>query len=163
TAGVVGNETVTAKDAFGNTATSYRGTVQFSGTDGQAVFPANYTFTAADAGSHTFSLSLRTAGSQTVVAFDTANTSVAGPQRGHSVSQAGAPPFVVSRFPSPVSSGTTANLVVRVQDPYGNTATAYAGTVHFTSTDTQANLPANYTFTAADAGQHVFTITMRSI
>jgi hypothetical protein len=35
--------------------------------------------------------------------------------------------------------------------------TNYAGTVHFTSTDRTASLPANYTFTAADKGVHTFS------
>ena len=36
-------------------------------------------------------------------------------------------------------------------------ATGYTGTIHFTSSDGQAKLPANYTFTAADKGVHTFT------
>ena len=42
-------------------------------------------------------------------------------------------------------------------DPYGNIATGYTGTVHFSSSDTQAVLPANYTYTTTDAGAHTFT------
>src|SRR5216683_1259252 len=34
-------------------------------------------------------------------------------------------------------------LTVTAQDPYGNTATSYTGTVKFTSSDSQATLPAN--------------------
>ena len=33
----------------------------------------------------------------------------------------------------------------------------YLGTVHFTSSDSQAVLPSNYTFVAADDGAHTFT------
>ncbi|MEL4486226.1 hypothetical protein AAEH76_22035, partial [Shewanella algae] len=46
------------------------------------------------------------------------------------------------------------------KDQFGNTASAYTGTVTFSSDDPQAVLPANYTFTtgaAADNGVHVFT------
>src|SRR5205807_8410801 len=39
----------------------------------------------------------------------------------------------------------------------GATNTAYRGIVHFTSSDAQATLPANYTFTSTDAGVHTFT------
>jgi hypothetical protein len=42
-------------------------------------------------------------------------------------------------------------------DAYGNVATGYVGTVHFTSSDTHAGLPANYTFKASDAGVVTFT------
>ena len=57
--------------AFNNVATGYRGTVQLTSSDPQAVLPANHTFTAGDAGSHTFSVRLKTAGSQTVTLIDT--------------------------------------------------------------------------------------------
>ena len=43
------------------------------------------------------------------------------------------------------------------QDAYGNTVTNYAGTVHFTSSDPLAVLPADYTFAAANLGKHAFT------
>ena len=69
-AGVAGNFTVTALDEFGNVATGYRGTIHFTSSDSQAVLPADYTFTAADAGVHTFSATLNTTGSQTLTASD---------------------------------------------------------------------------------------------
>jgi hypothetical protein len=54
-AGAPFDVTVTAQDAFGNTATSYTGTVHFVSSDPRgAILPADYTFTAADAGVHTF-------------------------------------------------------------------------------------------------------------
>ena len=43
-----------------------------------------------------------------------------------------------------------------------NVATSYRGTVHFTSTDTAAVLPANYTFVAGDAGVHTFNVTLKT-
>ena len=46
--------TVTAKNADNSTATDYRGTVQFSSSDPQAVLPADYAFTSGDSGAHTF-------------------------------------------------------------------------------------------------------------
>jgi hypothetical protein len=74
--------TVTAWDQSGNTVTGYTGTVHFTSTDGAAALPTDYTFTAADAGSHTFSegVIFGTAGSQTVSAADTSNSSVTGGQ-----------------------------------------------------------------------------------
>lgn len=41
-------------------------------------------------------------------------------------------------------------------------ATTYTGTVTFTSTDTVAYLPAQYTFTTADAGAHDFMTTLNT-
>src|SRR5258708_38233504 len=72
-AGVAGNFTITARDAFGNLATGYTGTVQFSSSDSQATLPANYTFNGGDKGVHSFSASLGTAGRQTVAVLDYAS------------------------------------------------------------------------------------------
>ncbi len=44
-------------DPYGNVATGYTGTVDLSSTDPRAVLPA-YTFTATDAGTHTFAVTL---------------------------------------------------------------------------------------------------------
>ena len=67
--------TVTALDPYGNTASNYQGTLTFStsDTDPGIVLPADYTFTAADAGVHTFSggFTLSTPGDQTITATDT--------------------------------------------------------------------------------------------
>ena len=48
-------------------------------------------------------------------------------------------------------------MTLTVEDAYGNVVTGYVGTVHFSSSDSTAMLPANYTFTASDAGVHTFT------
>ena len=48
-------------------------------------------------------------------------------------------------------------------DASGNTVTGYTGTVNFTSSDTAATLPANYTFQAADNGVHSFTVTFNTV
>src|SRR5207245_2456718 len=40
---------------------------------------------------------------------------------------------------------------------FGNTITNYTGTVHFTSSDGAATLPANYTFVGGDNGIHTFS------
>src|SRR5207248_9275710 len=85
--------TVTALDAFNNTATGYRGTAHFTSTDGQAVLPTNYTYTAADNGVHAFSLTLQTVGNQTVTATDTGAGAITATTGTISVS---APPSVAS-------------------------------------------------------------------
>ena len=46
--------TLTVEDAYGNVVTGYTGTVHFSTNDPGATLPPDYTFTAADAGVHTF-------------------------------------------------------------------------------------------------------------
>src|SRR4029077_3418112 len=65
--------------------------------------------------------------------------------------------LAVSGFPSPTTAGVPGSFIVTAKNTDGTTATGYAATVHFTSRDGQAGLPADYTFTAADAGVHTFT------
>jgi hypothetical protein len=70
--------TVTAYDANYNLATGYAGTIHFTSSDLAATLPSNYTFTGGDAGTHTFPLTLRTTGRQTVTATDTVDPTVVG-------------------------------------------------------------------------------------
>jgi hypothetical protein len=156
TAGVAGSFTVRLKDPYGNIAGGYTGTVHFTSSDGKASLPANYTFTATDAGVHTFSATLKTAGTQSLTATDTTTASLGGTDGGITVKPAAASKFLISAPPS-VRSGVPFSLTITVQDAYGNVVTGYTGTIHFTSTDGTATLPANYTFTAADKGVHTFT------
>src|SRR5438477_157365 len=76
--------------------------------------------------------------------------------------------FVVTGIVSPQSAGTVSSVTVEVRTSNGARATGYTGTIHFTSTDAQAILPANYTFTSStattpncttgcDQGIHTFT------
>ena len=58
--------TVQLRNAQNQLDTGFRGTVQFASTDSNAMLPASYAFTAADAGSHTFNVTLRTAGERTL-------------------------------------------------------------------------------------------------
>jgi hypothetical protein len=74
--------TVAAVDPFGQSAYGYTGTVTFSTSDGDpnVVLPADYSFTPADQGTHTFSggVTLITPGDQTITATDTSDDTVAG-------------------------------------------------------------------------------------
>src|SRR5205085_2554467 len=137
TAGSAFSFTVTAQDQFNNTAVGYVGTVHFTSTDGQAVLPANSTLTN---GTGTFSATLKTAGSQTITATDTANGAVTGTSDPLAVCAAAATRFAVSAPASATASSPFA-FTVTAQDQFNNTATAYAGTVHFTSSDGAATLP----------------------
>jgi sugar lactone lactonase YvrE len=71
--------------------------------------------------------------------------------------------LVVSGITSPLVRGYSANLTVTATDASGNTLTGYTGTVHFTSADPAARLPADYAFVAADRGRHAFTVTLSSV
>src|SRR5262249_46247154 len=75
TSGAPSTVTVTARDAFGNTASGYSGTVHFASSDSQAVLPAD---SALSHRTGTFSAPLKTAGSATLTATDTATGSLSG-------------------------------------------------------------------------------------
>jgi hypothetical protein len=155
TAGSAFNVTVTAQDQFNNTATSYAGTVHFTSTDGAAVLPANSTLTN---GVGTFSATLKTAGNQTITATDTVSAGITGTSGTIAVSAAAATHFAVSA-PASAAAGSSFNFTVTAQDQFNNTATSYAGTVHFTSTDGNATLPADSILTN---GVGTFSATLRT-
>jgi hypothetical protein len=76
-----GSVTVTAKDAYGNVATGYTGTVALSSTDTHAVLPGSHTFSSTDAGVYTFSgVVLESEGAQSITATDTASSGITGSQ-----------------------------------------------------------------------------------
>ncbi len=54
------------------------------------------------------------------------------------------------------TAGSTFPLTVAAQNANSTTATGYRGTVHFTSSDPGAVLPADYAFTSLDSGSHTF-------
>ena len=162
TAGSASSVTITAQGSTNATDASYRGTVHFTSSDVQAGLPANYTFTAADAGSHTFTLTFKTAGSQSFSAADTSTTTVSGSVSGIHVSPAAASQLIVSGLATSATAGTSGTFTVTARDPYGNLATGFTDTVHFASSDASATLPAAYTFLPSDAGMHTFRITFQT-
>src|SRR6266849_10327496 len=162
TAGVANNFTITARDAYGNTATGYTGTVTFTSSDGQAALSANYTFVSGDGGVHSFSGTLKTAGTQSITATDRATSTLTGSQAGITVNPAAASILLVGGFASPTVAGVSHNFMVTAQDAFGNVTTGYTGTVTFTSSDGQAALPANYAFVSSDAGVHSLSAILRT-
>src|SRR5207245_6202811 len=69
------NVTVTARDRYGNVATSYAGAVRFTTSDVSPLvrLPADYTFVLADGGTKDFSVTLETPPSQSVGVADRTN------------------------------------------------------------------------------------------
>ena len=70
------NVTLTLYDAHGVLATNYTGTIAFGSTDASAHLPGNFTFTAADQGVHTFSVTMESSGVQSVTARDASNNTL---------------------------------------------------------------------------------------
>ena len=124
--------------------------------------PAAYTFTAADAGVHTFNVTFKTAGSQSLYIRDSVNLSLTSTQPGITITPAAASSMSVTALPATTTAGAVNPVTVTLHDPYGNLATSYQGTLTFSSADAQAALPAAYTFTAADAGSHTFNIVFKT-
>jgi probable HAF family extracellular repeat protein len=159
TSGTAGSITVTVQDANGDVVPSYSGTVHFTSSDPAAELPADYTFTSGDAGVHTFSVKLMTAGSQSITVTDTVSSSITGTQSAILIDPAS---FTVSGFASPTTAGVVHSFTVTAENANGTTATGYVGTVAFTSTDLHAALPGTYTFTASDAGVHTFQAALKT-
>ena len=156
TAGVAFNVAVSALDASNAIVTGYTGTVHFTSSDGAAVLPANSTLTN---GTGNFSVTLNTLGSQTITATDTVTATITGTSSAITVSSAAATHFSVTA-PASATSGTAFNFTVTALDALNHTATSYAGTAHFTSTDGAATLPANSTLTN---GVGMFSATLNTV
>ena len=118
------------------------------------MLPAN---SALPGGQSSFTVTLKTAGSQIVTATDTVTGSITGSDA-LTVAAAAATHFVVSA-PATATAGTAATFTVTAKDAYNNTATGYTGTVHFTSSDGAAVLPSNNTLTA---GLGTFGATLKT-
>ncbi len=133
TAGTPFSVTVTAEDASDSVITGYVGTVHFASTDpGAPVLPADYTFVAADSGSHVFvnGVTLDTAPTQTIAVNDTTEITATGSAT-VTVTAAAASQLVFSQQPG---GGTSASAwatqpKVAVQDQFGNTVTTSAASI----------------------------------
>jgi hypothetical protein len=83
------------------------------------------------------------------------------------VNPAAASHFVIS-IPTGVSTGTPITVTATAEDSFGNVATDYSGTIHFSSSDPLASLPADaplpggsasFTVTFHTAGSQTLTVT----
>ena len=140
-AGTASTVRVAVVDEADAPVSGYTGTIHFTSNDPAAVLPANYTFTALDAGTHTFTngVTLKTAGSRTVTATDTVLSTVTGLQA-VTVNAGAAAKFAVTMTGGTTAlsavaktAGTAFSVRVTAQDANGNTVPTYTGTVHLTS------------------------------
>jgi VCBS repeat protein len=157
TAGAALKVTVSAIDGEGHLATGFTGKVTLTSSDSKAVLPLPYTFTAADLGTKTFIVTLKTAGTQTIQV----NGGALGGNDSVDVVAAAASSFSLSA-PSSTVTGAAFDLTVTARDRFGNVAAGYRGTIKFTSSDKSLGvlLPPNYTFDAVDDGTHTFSVTL---
>jgi len=155
---------VSALDQYGNTDRSYAGTVHFTTTDPSpgVVLPTDSQLTS---GQGTFAATLDRSGSQTITGTDIAIASIAGSVTIQVTAAAAAKASMVA--PRSAVANQPFNIQVTLYDRFGNVATNYVGTMHFTTTDLLAaqlgKMPADYTFTTADAGSHTFSVTLMTL
>jgi hypothetical protein len=161
-AAVAGSETtfsVAALGASGAVDANYHGTVRFSTDDPQGAVPGQIVFQAADAGQITIKATFKTAGTRTLAAADVAVATAQGTAQ-MQVASAAAARLELSGVPASAAAGERLALVVTALDPFDNIATGYVGSVHFSSTDAGALLPADFAFTPADDGTHSFAVVL---
>src|SRR5207302_8823703 len=106
-------------------------------------------------GARTSLAPMRSAGTRTITA--TAASATGTPYT--TLVRAGAATHFSVSAPASVASGTAFSFTVTALDASNNTATTYAGTVHFTSSDGSATLPADSTLTS---GAGTFSATLRT-
>jgi probable HAF family extracellular repeat protein len=70
--------------------------------------------------------------------------------------------FIVTGFPTTTTAGANGSFTVTALNGLNAPPVGYTGTVHFTSSDPQAALPADYTFTPDEGGIHIFNATLKT-
>lgn len=160
TAGTMMRAAVFGFDAWGNPAQA-TWKAHLLSSDPQAVLPADYTLHVADGGQHAFDVALRTAGTRTIGAEVVSHTGI-NATRTIAVQPAAVSALSVTGMTNPVQAGTAGAVTVRSIDAFGNAVPAYFGTVHFTSSDPAAILPADAAFTGGDNGARGFVVTLKT-
>ncbi|MGQ0505542.1 MAG: hypothetical protein ACT4TC_09495, partial [Myxococcaceae bacterium] len=158
TAGQAANVTLTARDAFGNVATTFVGALQLSSSDPAAQVPSGLAMSAGNQGELVASVTLKTAGTRDLRA---SSGGLMGTQSGILVRHAFLHHLMVSGVPSPTRVGNWADLTVEAHDPYDNVVADYTGTVQLSSSDAQASLAPAFAFTLAHQGAAAITQAVR--
>src|SRR5262249_43799250 len=115
---------VSERNQNGTLIASYRGTIHFSSSDPNAILPGddnhNYTFTAADAGTHRFAAVLYGVGPESITVTEVGSVAPLTDERDVTVTPKA---FVVSGFPSPTTAGDQHAFVVTALDGFNQVAT----------------------------------------
>ena len=152
TAGASFTITVAAKDQSNNTIAGYLGTVHFVSSDPQgAVVPTDYTFIAADNGTHAFTngVILKTVPSQTVTVNDVADVTKTG-TASIGVTAGAAAQVGFTQQPGGGTGGVAwaTQPKVAIQDAFGNTVTTSVASVTLSITSGTGNPSGVLTCTA---------------
>jgi hypothetical protein len=159
TAGGAFNVAATALDALNQTATGYLGTVHFSSSDIASALPADYTFGAGDNGVHTFSATLRAAGTQTITATDTVTSTITGATGAIVVSPAAPASLAFVQQPSNGVSAAALSPApsVRILDAFGNPTSSTASVTLTIGNNPSSGLLSGAATVNAVAGVATFT------
>ena len=155
---------VEALDANGNVDPNFQGVVSIDlpdpGTTNAPQVGDEYRFTPADGGVHIFS--------NRIIVDDIGSTAITVRALGLSptslpvtVVPGPAAKFLVTQ--SSAVAGTPLSFALTAEDQFGHAIPDYTGTVHFTSSDSSAILPVDYTFAATDHGTHTFSATLTKV
>jgi hypothetical protein len=159
TAGTAFNIQITAQDLNNNTVTSFTSTVSLTSNGALTGSPVT-TVAFTNGVLNPQSVTITSSGSAvTITATGSGKT---GTSASFVVNGASATTLVVSGYPSSTTAGASHNFTVTAKDQFGNIAGGYRGTVTFTSSDSQAALPADRTFTSGDNGVHTFSATLKT-
>ena len=115
TAGTAFNITVTALDSSNKVVTSYTGPVRFTSSDGNAALPASGSLLN---GTGSFSVTLKTASSETITATDTVNAALMGASGTLNVNAGAATRFSLSGQNSALA-GAAYSVTVDALDTFG--------------------------------------------
>jgi hypothetical protein len=152
---------VTIQDANGITVVNATEAVSLSiGANGGAGTLAGVTAIGPVNGVATFLVSLDKAGAYTLIASAPGLTSATSPA--FEVVDNSALLFVISNLPNEVSVDQSVTITVTAIETNGSVSRNYLGTLKFQSSDGQAILPADYSFTTSDQGSHTFTLIFRT-
>jgi PKD repeat protein/sporulation protein YlmC with PRC-barrel domain len=160
TAGAPFTVTVVARDINGNIASGYTGTVSFASSDNSSL-PANYTFTVADCGAHTFTngVTLRVSGSQSVTVSDIVNAALTDTES-WSVNAGAADHVVISPDTATITAGNSQTYSVEAFDQFNNSIGDVTSSTAFSMIETgHGGSWANNVYTSANAGSWTVTST----
>lgn len=148
-AGTLFNYRVKAVDEYGNTVTTYTGTVHFSTTDTYSSpplsLPPDTTYLPVDAGDRPFNSTLITAGSQTIYIEDTSNPTIKGSATVNVQPQALDDCTFTFDPIGPQTINTPFSITIKVKDSYGNLNPSFNGVTYLASS-VGAIAPTSVTF-----------------
>jgi len=153
--------TLTTKDLNGNRVTSGGLSIAFSTVGGTSTGTIAAVTDAGD-GSYSALFTAAGAGSATEVHAQIAGAELSTGWPSITVTPSSLIQYRITGYPSATRAGDAATFTVQVEDHNHNGITNYTGIVAFSSTDLQANLPANYSFRPSDGGIHTFSATLRT-